>query len=65
MTKDLLFEIISKVEADGFEIRGISFDLGNKSLMSQLGFFDGEYFFQNPYDPTRDVCMFPGNQYVD
>ena len=62
MSKDLLFDIIKRVEGEGFEIRGISFDLGNKSLMSQLGLYDGQYFFKNPFDPSRDVCMFPGNR---
>ena len=64
MSKDLLFDIIKRVEAEGFEVRGIAFDLGNKGLMSQLGFFDGQYFFKNPYDPSRDVCMFPGNHFM-
>ena len=39
MTKELLFDIINKVEADGFEIRGIVFDCGNQGVMSELGFY--------------------------
>ena len=60
MTKELLFDVIKKLESEGFEIRGIAFDMGNHGLMSELGLFEGHYFFQNPYDATRDVCMFPG-----
>ena len=60
MTKELIFDIIKKVEADGFEIRGIVFDCGNQGVMSELGFYKGQHFFKNPFDPTRDVCLFPG-----
>ena len=60
MNKDLLFDIIKRVEAEGFKIRGIVFDCGNQTIMSQLGFYTGKYFFKNPADPSRDVCLFPG-----
>ena len=37
MTKSLLYSIIRRMEGEGFRIQGISFDLGNKTLMSQTG----------------------------
>ena len=43
----LLNEIISKVESIGFKIQGVTMDLGNKTILSQLGFNDGKYFLQD------------------
>ena len=60
MTKTLLYEIITKVESLGFRVRGIAMDLGNNTLLSQLGFNQGLYWFENPVDPVRRVYMFPG-----
>ena len=60
MTKQLLDEIIMKVEAIGFHVRGVTFDLGNKTFLQQTGFFQGNYSFANPADPNRSVLMFPG-----
>ena len=68
MTKQLIDEIINKVESIGFRVRGVTFDLGNKSFLDQTGFFDGQYSFPNPSDPSRTVLMFPGMinfSYVD
>ena len=62
MTKDLLLEIITKVESLGFRVRGFAMDLGNKTLLSQIGFNEGLYFFPNPVDPSRRVYMFPGKK---
>ena len=60
MTKKLLFEIITKVESIGCRVRGFAMDLGNKTLLTQLGFDKGNYYFNNPVDPSRNVYMFPG-----
>ena len=57
MNQELLFEIIRKVEAEGFKIRGIVFDCGNQGIMSELGFYKGRYHFKNPADPARDICL--------
>jgi hypothetical protein len=62
MTRKLLDEIIMKVEALGFRIHGITFDLGNKTFLSQVGFNAGNYFIPNPIDPeNRKIYLFPGN----
>ena len=42
MTKQLINEIITKVEGIGFRVRGVTFDLGNKSFLDQTGFFQGQ-----------------------
>ena len=60
MTLDLLKQIITKVESLGFKIQGITMDLGNKTILSQLGFNDGKYWFPNPVDASRKVFIFPG-----
>ena len=61
MTKKLLFEIIKKVEDNGFRIYGITFDCGNKTLIKELEIESkGKYWFENPHDPTRNVYLFPG-----
>ena len=64
MTKSLLLEIITKVEKLGFRVRGFAMDLGNKTLLSEIGFNDGLYFFPNPVDPSRRVYMFPGKKLI-
>ena len=58
MTKKLLLEIITRMEKEGFKIRGVVSDLGNKSFISQFGLASGNYFFENPSDPTRKVYIF-------
>ena len=58
MTKPLLDSIIKRIESEGFRIQGITFDLGNKKLTSQLK-FQTNHFFINPYDKSRNVFMFP------
>ena len=61
MTRKLLDEIIMKVEALGFRIHGITFDLGNKTFLSQVEFNSGNYFISNPIDPeNRKIYLFPG-----
>ena len=61
MTRKLLDEIIMKVEALGFRIHGITFDLGNKTFLSQVGFNAGNYSIPNPIDPeNRKIYLFPG-----
>ena len=46
------------MEEEGFRINGISFDLGNQTLRSQLK-YQKNHFFYNPYDKERKVFMFP------
>ena len=65
MTKQLINEIITKVEGIGFRVRGVTFDLGNKSFLDQTGFFQGQYSFPNPTDPSRRVLMFPGMNFTN
>ena len=47
------------METEGFQVWAIVFDLGNKTLMKQLKFKDGVYWFLNPYDNTRKIYLFP------
>ena len=64
MTKKLICDVIIKMEAEGFRIQVIIFDLGNKTLMKELGFTKGKYFFQHPVDPDRIVYMMPDVPHV-
>ena len=59
MSLPRLNEIIKRMEKNGFEIRAIVCDMGNKKLISQLKIHDHNYFFENPADPTRKVYVFP------
>ena len=64
MTKKLLSEIIEKMEDNGFLIHGVSFDCGNKTLISECGIQQSgeeqQFWFPNPRDTTRKVYLFPG-----
>ena len=61
MTKKLIDEIVMKVESLGFRIHGLTFDLGNKSFLSQVQFDQGNYSIPNPIDPAnRTIYLFPG-----
>ena len=61
MTKELLSEIILKMENNGFIIHGVSFDCGNSTLIKDCGMSQrGEFYFPNPKDPSRNVYLFPG-----
>ena len=57
MTKKLLTEIIERMEKEGFKIRGVVSDMGNKTFIKQFGLSSGKYFFQNPSDETRKVYI--------
>ena len=46
------------MEDEGFQIHGITFDLGNNTLTSQLNYSKTHYFL-NPNDKNRKVYMFP------
>ena len=60
MDKELIEECIIKMEAKGFKIHGIIFDLGNPRLLKQLHFYDLDHFcFDNPADASRKVHLFP------
>ena len=58
MTEKLLLSIILRMEKEGFRVTGISFDLGNMTLRSELK-YQTNYYFPNPYDKSRKVYMFP------
>ena len=61
MTKELLVEIISKMEDEGFKIMGVIFDCGNQTLIKDCGIIQsGKFSFPNPRDPNRNVYLFPG-----
>ena len=61
MTKELLVEIISKMEDEGFNICGVIFDCGNQTLIKDCEIIQsGKFSFPNPRDPNRNVYLFPG-----
>ena len=64
MTKELLLEIISKMEDNGFLIYGVTFDCGNKTLLKECELTkpgnDQKFSFPNPRHPSRNVYLFPG-----
>ena len=64
MNKALLDKIIIKMENEGFKIYFITFDLGNKTILHQLGFTKGEYYFQHPLDPARIIYIIPDVPHV-
>ena len=45
------------MEKEGFKIRGVVSDMGNKTFIKQFGLSSGKYFFQNPSDETRKVYI--------
>ena len=59
MKKNLLFWIISRAEETGVQVWGICFDLGNSFLLKDLDISPEKPFFQNPFDKTRVVFVFP------
>ena len=63
MTKELLLSIITRMEKEGFTIKGISFDLGNNTLTKELN-YQQHHYFHNPFDPSRKVFMFPDAPHV-
>ena len=60
MTKELLFEIIVRVENTGFEVYSIVSDLagGNVGLHGKLGITVDCSKFINPFDATRHIHVF-------
>ena len=59
MSKDLLISVINSCEERGIKIRGCVCDMGNHLLSKQLGFLDLNHKFDNPFDNTRSVYIFP------
>ena len=59
MTIDILSEITQALEYRGFTVRGASFDLGNKTFMSQCKFDKGKHFIPHPVDPRRRFYLLP------
>ena len=64
MTKELLDEIIIKMESKGFMIHGTVLDLGNPTVLKQLKFHKTKknkkrrFYFVHPVDPSRRVYIF-------
>ena len=60
MTKDLLCKIVVKCEDVGLKIRGVSFDLGNPTFLSEFGILKNlDCSFINPADSSRLIYFFP------
>ncbi len=59
MSKNLVDEIISKLEMSGLQILALVFDLENSKLISELGLTSERYSFANPAAPERQVFAFP------
>ena len=60
MTKEILFDLIEKIEAAGFNVVGMVSDLGptNVKLWKTLGLGIENCSFRNPAAPDRDVYVF-------
>ena len=59
MTKNLLLNIVAKMEAKGFRVWGTSFDLGNKEFLRDFEMSSGTYKVPNPCDPSRWFYLNP------
>lgn len=60
MSLSIMNNIIKSVENANFRVRGVSFDLGNKGFMKDVGFTKGQaHFFLNPADSSRKVYLMP------
>ena len=59
MDLELLQELIDQVESAGGLVRGITLDMGNKTLLSQLKVFDGSSSFPHHRNKDRKIYVFP------
>ena len=59
MDLELLQELIDRVESAGGLVRGITLDMGNKTLLSQLKVFDGASSFPHHRNKDRNIYVFP------
>ena len=59
MTMDLLWLIVKHLEENGFRVRGVSFDLGNKKFQSEFGLHSEVYKVRNPFTPNRWFYFIP------
>lgn len=59
MRVDLLFKLIIFAEEAGIKITSIVFDLGNKSILSELGVTTERPTFPSPFDPQQNVSVVP------
>ena len=59
MDLELLQELIDRVESAGGLVRGITLDMGNKTLLSQLKVFDGSSSFPHHRNKDRKIYVFP------
>ena len=58
--KELLDFLIKTVEATHANVRGIVCDMGNQSLLSEIGVYSEEgHFFRNPVNSERKVVVYP------
>lgn len=64
--KDIIFNIISKVEETGIEVDFITSDMGcnNKQLWNELGITADKNFFQHPLNPNRKIYVFADAQHL-
>lgn len=60
MKKEILFEVIQKIEQAGFPVISITSDLGgeNRAVWKELGISNENTSFENPYDSSRQVFVF-------
>ena len=59
-TLDLVKNLIRNCEAVGANVRGVIFDMGNHTFMSELKLFKKlTHTFPNPVDESRNVFVFP------
>ena len=59
MDRQLLCMLIEQVERAGGFVRGITLDMGNKTLLSQLKVFDGSSSFPHPTRKDKKIYVFP------
>lgn len=62
MDKKLLMSLITEMEEKGFQVRATVFDMGNKTLLKELGLNNKNnnvFSFKNPVHPSRSVYVFP------
>ncbi len=59
MNRKLVEDIVTYLEEHGIYVWGIAFDLGNKTLVSQLNLSPDNVSLINPFDASRSIYAFP------
>ena len=59
MDRQLLCQLIDKVERAGGFVRGITLDMGNKTLLSECKVFEGSSSFPHPTRKHQKIYAFP------